>query len=454
MATKKAIIMESKKKVLKEEHVKFTAADMEKLEEILKLAGEIGLVTVKDITNFLNREAKPGDTVYSALKKYRDELGDDFELKMAEAFEKLEACNKKKEKTPLKEDKYYISEKDAEDDFMRLSHYLSVNGYSEIPYNLYAEDDLAQQEVAATIDDTIAAEENALAKGKLGYISAGTNGAILVTAASEENLTKAREIAADFDCPIDNETVSKNRAGQKTYTITIDPFSGYEFGTPECEAAMSKYTPANQAVYQKRADARKARATLADGSDEILDEFDDDLDESCKPELKETYDETPLTTADTNIRNKLESMYDMFHEGSVDGDAVLKVLSEIEQLLDKSIDKFNKELKEEFEEPLVACSWCKEEFPEDELKETELGLLCDQCVAGIESKEGPMYKRAHSCHESQETDCTQIKCEECGKECDQADLVEEIDLGHICKECVAKHRRLGESLTFIKKIQK
>lgn len=38
----------------------------------------------------------------------------------------------------------------------------------------------------------------------------------------------------------------------------------------------------------------------------------------------------------------------------------------------------------------VTCDWCNELFVRTDLTETELGNLCDKCIAAIESKEGPL----------------------------------------------------------------
>lgn len=38
------------------------------------------------------------------------------------------------------------------------------------------------------------------------------------------------------------------------------------------------------------------------------------------------------------------------------------------------------------EEIYVECSWCGNEYEEYELKETNLGLLCDSCIRAIASR--------------------------------------------------------------------
>ena len=38
------------------------------------------------------------------------------------------------------------------------------------------------------------------------------------------------------------------------------------------------------------------------------------------------------------------------------------------------------------EEIYVKCSWCENEYEEYELKETNLGLLCDGCIRAIKSR--------------------------------------------------------------------
>lgn len=316
--TKKAILMESKKVLKEDANLKLGPDDLKKLDEICKLAKEIGLVTVEDLTTFLNNEAEPGDTIYTALKCYRDALGAEFQGVLEEALKRInEVADEPAAKEPLNEDKGYISKEDAEDDFTRINHYLSVSGYSEIPYTLY-------DEIAVAAADDEDAENAKLRKSKLGYIGTTTDGLVTVTAATSENLNKARELAADFDCPIESEITNTDRVTkQKTYTIVINPYCGYEYGTEECAAAMDKYTSEGQ----KNAYGKK------DNEESTIANADEDEEET---------EETPVEES--------------------------------------------------------------------------------------------------------------VKCTECGKACAKEDCKEEIDLGCICKECISKRVKLGESLTFIKKL--
>lgn len=38
------------------------------------------------------------------------------------------------------------------------------------------------------------------------------------------------------------------------------------------------------------------------------------------------------------------------------------------------------------EEIYVECSWCGNDYEEEELKETNLGFLCDDCIRAIASR--------------------------------------------------------------------
>ena len=45
------------------------------------------------------------------------------------------------------------------------------------------------------------------------------------------------------------------------------------------------------------------------------------------------------------------------------------------------------EMEPEFEEEYHECQWCKESFPESELREeVYLGYLCYQCIKAIQSR--------------------------------------------------------------------
>lgn len=49
------------------------------------------------------------------------------------------------------------------------------------------------------------------------------------------------------------------------------------------------------------------------------------------------------------------------------------------------------EIDDDDEERYGTCQWCGEEYPLSELrKEQDLGLLCNHCIYGIESREGPL----------------------------------------------------------------
>lgn len=46
-----------------------------------------------------------------------------------------------------------------------------------------------------------------------------------------------------------------------------------------------------------------------------------------------------------------------------------------------------KEKEPEFEEEYHECRWCKESFPESELREeVDLGYLCYRCIKAIQSR--------------------------------------------------------------------
>lgn len=38
------------------------------------------------------------------------------------------------------------------------------------------------------------------------------------------------------------------------------------------------------------------------------------------------------------------------------------------------------------DEETCKCEWCEEEYEPDQLHETELGMLCDRCIAAILSR--------------------------------------------------------------------
>ena len=437
---------------LKEAAVVFGKEDVKKLTELVKLAKEIGLTTVNDLLKFLKNEVNSGESIYGALKRYRDELGDDFAIKVEECYAKLGECSSKKirvlkekkcdlhesgvgswyqnddgtyddgivrkyvpadkvaeiidnnfifeededphdivveylpdgkvchvfytdadgiegdyqpdlddeqwaeieatltegccGKKALKEDKYYISDDDKADDFTRITHYLACAGYSE------TDSTEAQDEIAVALangDEKLAQAEARKQARSLGNLATTSEGYITVTSTAEDKLAKAKEIASDFDCPIEEERTSKSRDGKVRYTIVINPYCGYEYGTPECDAAIAKWTPANQKVYDKK----KKKVDV----DDDLDGLDDDIDEAVEPAKPE---ETPAKEPDKNQ--------------PTDG--------------------------------------AEEDVPEDD---------------------------------------EQVRCEECGRLTPKKNLKEEIDLGFICPACVRRHRRLGESITFITK---
>lgn len=39
-----------------------------------------------------------------------------------------------------------------------------------------------------------------------------------------------------------------------------------------------------------------------------------------------------------------------------------------------------------FEEDLITCAWCGDEYDKSDLVKTDLGYLCDNCVRAIESR--------------------------------------------------------------------
>ena len=289
--------------------------------ELVALAKEVGIKTVEDMIIFVQSAKEPNESLKAALERHLKEVktpieesldvdddlekcawcGEEFEsselentsigricFRCKKAIESKEGPlnedksnkdNKEgvnsmiknktiktlKENRMLREDKYYLSAKDAADDMTRVYHYLEVNGYAATEYSL----------------------EDATKKASLGYLTGTPEGYIKVHAKTKENLAKANEIAADFDCVIEEDSVTTRRNGEQEYTIVINPYCGYEFGSPECEAAMKKYTPANQEIYDKKKAARKAAREVAateDEDDDIFDDvFEDDLDESKKP---------------------------------------------------------------------------------------------------------------------------------------------------------------------------
>lgn len=328
---KKAVLMESSAVA---NSVKIGQKDFDKLDQICRLAKEIGLVTVQDVMTFLNNEANPGDTVYSALKRYRDLLGDDFQIQVEESYKRLA------------EDKGYIARDEAEDDVLRLVHYLSVSGYSETRD--------ADKEIAATA----AAAGKKVRTQNLGYIAADEYKPswsdkkeyyVTVHAETPGNLDKAKKVADDFGCIIDAEEEVTLRNGKKEYVIYIDPYSGYEYGSLECAVAMDNYTSQGQldAYATKRKERAKVAAAVAAAQEEDDDE-DYDLDEACD-------------------KKKDEDLVITIGDDDCDGETV-----------------------------------------------------CDICGKVIEPG--------------------------CGKN--------EIDLGRMCPECVAKRMQLGESLTFVRKLKK
>lgn len=56
------------------------ALNKDEYEELMALANEIGLKTAKDLTDFTNREKLPQENPLETLRRYRDSLGDDFEI--------------------------------------------------------------------------------------------------------------------------------------------------------------------------------------------------------------------------------------------------------------------------------------------------------------------------------------------------------------------------------------
>ena len=50
------------------------------LRDVLELAKAIGIETVEGMEKFSKQEVEPGESILDALKRYRDDLGDDFEL--------------------------------------------------------------------------------------------------------------------------------------------------------------------------------------------------------------------------------------------------------------------------------------------------------------------------------------------------------------------------------------
>ena len=51
-----------------------------------------------------------------------------------------------------------------------------------------------------------------------------------------------------------------------------------------------------------------------------------------------------------------------------------------------------KEKELEFKEEYLECQWCKESFPESELREeVNLGYLCYRCIKAIQSRGESLY---------------------------------------------------------------
>ena len=46
------------------------------------------------------------------------------------------------------------------------------------------------------------------------------------------------------------------------------------------------------------------------------------------------------------------------------------------------------------EDELTECSWCEEEYEESELKQTNLGLLCSNCIDAIRSRGEKVWVRS------------------------------------------------------------
>ena len=67
-------------------------------------------------------------------------------------------------------------------------------------------------------------------------------------------------------------------------------------------------------------------------------------------------------------------------------------------LLEKKMTISKIEIKEkepEFEEEYHECQWCKESFPESELREeVDLGYLCFQCIKAIQSRGETLYLKS------------------------------------------------------------
>jgi len=43
------------------------------------------------------------------------------------------------------------------------------------------------------------------------------------------------------------------------------------------------------------------------------------------------------------------------------------------------------------DEEVLCCDWCGEEFERSELRETDLGMLCDRCISAIWSRGEKVY---------------------------------------------------------------
>ena len=50
------------------------------MKDLYRIADEIGLKTGADLQTFYNNEKLDGESIFDTIKRYRDDLGDDFEL--------------------------------------------------------------------------------------------------------------------------------------------------------------------------------------------------------------------------------------------------------------------------------------------------------------------------------------------------------------------------------------
>ncbi len=100
---------------------------------------------------------------------------------------------------------------------------------------------------------------------------------------------------------------------------------------------------------------------------------------------------------------KAEEIYRALEDGKIDEPTAKQRLGNIVMLVQNKLwgdnpqqeehtenineDNFDNEDFEEYAE----CSWCGEEYPMSELhREKDLGLLCNQCIRAIESREGDL----------------------------------------------------------------